>query len=61
LQVSALAVAESASAHCAGVGTDKVIFDHFLKPAIARSGVRFRLKIQVKYSVVLKQHIIALV
>jgi hypothetical protein len=56
-----LAVAESASAHCAGVGTDKVIFDHFLKPAIARSGVRFRLKIQVKYSVVLKQHIIVLV
>ena len=36
---SALTSVRRSSAHCAGIGTDKLVVEQFLKPALARYGV----------------------
>ena len=47
---SALSVAKTSSAHCAGIGPDKLLFECFFKPAVARLGLGFQCSLQVSFS-----------
>jgi hypothetical protein len=52
LQRSALTQVARLSAHCAGIGTDKLVLESFLKPAMHRTGV-LDMNLRHVYSVVL--------
>jgi hypothetical protein len=51
LKDSALVTSRKSSEHCAGVGTGKVIFEYFIKPAVRASGLSITVSVQNHLSV----------